>query len=40
MIEAPDTETLAQICAELTRQGIAFTAYPLAGGWQIKCTGY
>ena len=35
-----DITELAQFCAELTRQGIAFNAYPAPGGWKVELTGY
>lgn len=35
-----DIVELAQFCAELTRQGIAFNSYPSTGGFTVELTGY
>jgi hypothetical protein len=35
-----DIVELAQFCAELTRQGIAYRAAPCSGGWEVELTGY
>jgi hypothetical protein len=31
---------MAQFCAELTRQGIAYHVLPCAGGYNVNLTGY
>lgn len=33
-------EELAIVCAQLTREGIAFTAGKHAGQWRVQLTGY
>lgn len=35
-----DIAEMAQFCAELTRQGIAFHGAPYNGGYRIYLTGY
>lgn len=40
MIKATALQEMAQICAELVRQGIIFTCEKVGNGWNIHCTGY